>query len=482
MNQAIAFVVMSMLVRNSFSFCKTKYAEQALMREYQKKDSKRYLGSGSFGKVFEFKLGDVTYAAKEVSVQIKAKSLQSFKEMHCGTDKDKLDDADWVIPQVNKLLTDNPDMYKKERKEFGNLFEVLKDKDKGIDRPQFVVNLAIAYFAKMKLYLEHLEKEILINELISPEEQDKPKLINYKFHFCVQMDGLNYILFQEKNEYSMSSNDFLVRLVRWSIIERLHFYVSLLRQVQDLHDFEVVHCDLKEDNIMIKSKFSRKATMIDYGISETSAFCNGGTPGYQPPEMYRTIAEKPNEGGLRFKADVFAMGVVIANLEIKRAIFDSDLASSIRAIAANNKSDFPKKEELVFEAVDLLLGVSGGLKPSKDDTKIVKNNIDYLNLKFLECIREMLRFDMTKRWNSRKAYLKFWELFQLSRFLYNPEDQFQAVVRQFNLYLEYLYPLTEKLSKLPGDEFKIASLRTASLQKKESSSSYLAPIQSLKII
>ena len=89
--------------------------------------------------------------------------------------------------------------------------------------------------------------------------------------------------------------------------------------VQELHSFNIVHCDLKPNNMLYCSKI----TLIDYGASqdmEDNKEIQGpvelGTAGYMAPEM---IERKPYNGEL---IDLFATGVILFCMRTNSPPFD----------------------------------------------------------------------------------------------------------------------------------------------------------------
>mmetsp|Transcript_119278 Transcript_119278/g.342717 ORF Transcript_119278/g.342717 Transcript_119278/m.342717 type:complete len:782 (-) Transcript_119278:138-2483(-) len=76
-----------------------------------------------------------------------------------------------------------------------------------------------------------------------------------------------------------------------------------------LHSMAVIHCDIKEPNIMLKTTDYAKPdiVLIDFGLSHAMAGKQtgcGGTPGYIPPETIESRRWFP-------RGDVFSMGVTL---------------------------------------------------------------------------------------------------------------------------------------------------------------------------
>jgi len=94
-------------------------------------------------------------------------------------------------------------------------------------------------------------------------------------------------------EYTLPTND------------KLNLMYQMCIAVQDLHTFNVVHCDLKPSNMLFTGT---KVKLIDYNASqqmdnemEVQGSSESGTPGYMAQEMY--------DGWISYKADIYSLGV-----------------------------------------------------------------------------------------------------------------------------------------------------------------------------
>merc|ERR1719162_742060 len=84
-----------------------------------------------------------------------------------------------------------------------------------------------------------------------------------------------------------------------------------LQGLDHIHEHGLMHCDLKEPNIMIKNSNLRKpqVAIIDFGLAHACVGSgeSGGTPGYIPPETNANYIWYP-------KGDIFSMGVTFFGL------------------------------------------------------------------------------------------------------------------------------------------------------------------------
>eukprot|EP00929_Paragymnodinium_shiwhaense_P049687 TRINITY_DN25043_c0_g1_i1.p1 TRINITY_DN25043_c0_g1~~TRINITY_DN25043_c0_g1_i1.p1 ORF type:complete len:433 (+),score=98.68 TRINITY_DN25043_c0_g1_i1:209-1507(+) len=86
-------------------------------------------------------------------------------------------------------------------------------------------------------------------------------------------------------------------------------FAQVLGGVEFLHASLVMHCDLKEPNVMVvddsdASWLHPRVVIIDFGMARSfSGQRSGGTPGYQPPEVW-------SHGLWMARGDIFSLGVM----------------------------------------------------------------------------------------------------------------------------------------------------------------------------
>lgn len=96
---------------------------------------------------------------------------------------------------------------------------------------------------------------------------------------------------------------------------------QVLQGVAFLHENRVMHCDLKEANVMIVGSGTQdlvapQIVVIDFGLANGFAIKShpGGTPGYMPPEVW-------DHGLWTPKGDVFSLGVMMYSMRTGRQPF-----------------------------------------------------------------------------------------------------------------------------------------------------------------
>ena len=70
------------------------------------------------------------------------------------------------------------------------------------------------------------------------------------------------------------------------LLERLKIAIKLVKKVKRVHDVEMVHRDLKPNNVMLDT--NKKLTLVDFGIGKDMLNLKGscGTPGFNAPEQF----------------------------------------------------------------------------------------------------------------------------------------------------------------------------------------------------
>lgn len=91
-------------------------------------------------------------------------------------------------------------------------------------------------------------------------------------------------------------------------------FTQCLEGLDFLHCKSVIHCDIKESNLMLKTDnyYSPEVVIIDFGIAQSFASSRKeccGTQGYMPPEVWEAHKWFP-------KGDCFSLGVVMLQLLI----------------------------------------------------------------------------------------------------------------------------------------------------------------------
>ncbi|KAG9038954.1 hypothetical protein FRB95_013632 [Tulasnella sp. JGI-2019a] len=97
-----------------------------------------------------------------------------------------------------------------------------------------------------------------------------------------------------------------------------HFAAQLLEAVEYLHDMGVVHCDIKDENILLKGDRRRPESLqiqlMDFGMAKEGNELKGcmGSPYWIAPEVAR-------RKGYDSKIDIWAVGQVLLAMFVGRA-------------------------------------------------------------------------------------------------------------------------------------------------------------------
>lgn len=159
-----------------------------------------------------------------------------------------------------------------------------------------------------------------------------------ELHYVYETDNCIYLVM----EY-FESGDFYTRIKEKKMLSEedcLKFAVNLLEVLDYLHTNNIVHRDLKLENIMMTSKNDFDFKLVDFGLAyECTGFRQEkcGSPGYIAPEMLKRC--KYNS-----KIDIFSAGVVLYTAIVGRHPFN---ASKSEKILKKNKDCIYKPENIL---------------------------------------------------------------------------------------------------------------------------------------
>lgn len=126
---------------------------------------------------------------------------------------------------------------------------------------------------------------------------------------------------------------------------------SVCHSVSILHDLNIVHGDLKPDNILIKESKTPIGKLIDFDDSYFSANppkdkdCVVGTPEYYSPELAAYITDEDDEIGgetLTLASDIFALGIIFCEYFTGKKPINDEGVPTWLAIEKGNPIRFAK--------------------------------------------------------------------------------------------------------------------------------------------
>lgn len=142
---------------------------------------------------------------------------------------------------------------------------------------------------------------------------DHPSLVRVLAHGFLA-DGRIYMVMEHVQGETLAA--YLKRHGRIEVIEALRLARKLCEAIAYCHSSDVLHCDLKPDNIMILPAHDPGIKVLDFGLARLSLGIElvhreqwAGTPGYMAPECY-----SGRRSSITPRADLFAIGAILHEL------------------------------------------------------------------------------------------------------------------------------------------------------------------------
>jgi serine/threonine protein kinase len=115
---------------------------------------------------------------------------------------------------------------------------------------------------------------------------------------------------------------------------------QLLKGLVHLQNNNIVHRDIKPQNILLKNKDSLELVIADMGLAtvvdaEEYLFTRCGTPGYVAPEIMEAL---PDEKLFNTSSDIFSLGAVFHLLLTGEQLFEGN--SPAEMLERNKKMEF----------------------------------------------------------------------------------------------------------------------------------------------
>jgi serine/threonine protein kinase len=427
-------VCLVILIDQIWSSCESASQHEEFLKEYFKKDREvKLAGFGSFGVVTIFKRNENMFAVKEVEM---------------SGEKEVFDRIQAKIQKERQYLVDHLKLLLKECNGFWNYrlwSELPGDKFEGITKEESdVLQELFMYFKKV---FNFFLNEIEANSLISKKAIENPNRILNSFKFCIQLTGIKYLIVQEKLGLSFRKEKFLEVFKTWSIQEQVKLYFRVILDVKYLNDIGIVHCDLKEDNILWKDKNYKEFAIIDFGLSSMGSKCKGGTEVYMAPEASdRKIILTDFEDLI--KADSHSLGRMITLMHEKVTVPGSNLLANDQIIENRVKRSQHRQQ---MKGTESLKTQQESQYLTEMPVIIIASPRELLESEFEWVTMRMTESDYKNRLSITQACRSFWVIYQIASNLSLPVEKALDFFQTINFYLDEVLDGKSVCEDLPLD-------------------------------
>lgn len=162
-----------------------------------------------------------------------------------------------------------------------------------------------------------------LKEIESLRRLDHPKIIKLENYFCMNSNEIALLL-----EYAHGGTlkQLLKEKGKIEEDEARNIINQVLEALIYCHSKELIHRDLKLDNIVFADKERKKIKLIDFGISGIQKEeINAGSVRYLPPEVNSGAEMSSNPG-----VDFWAVGCIMYEIITGEKLFKGESVSEIK--------------------------------------------------------------------------------------------------------------------------------------------------------
>ena len=287
---------------------------------------------------------------------------------------------------------------------------------------------------RVKFYkLSEKEKENALNEIRILASVKNKNVISYKEAFFDEKDSslgivMEYAdkgdLFQLITERKKTKNYFTEQEV-WKI------FIQLLNGLKALHDFKILHRDIKSANVFLFKGGICK--LGDLNVSKVArkglGYTQTGTPYYASPEVWE---EKPYDS----KSDVWSLGCVMYEMITLRPPFQAKSMEELyKKVMRGNYPRIPSKySEDLSDAIKLMIQVEAGARPSCEELlkmPMITKRIEFFNNNNDIDITEEQNESLNKKFELLKTIMVPNKLENLAKNLPKPNYDTEGNIRSF---------------------------------------------------
>ena len=287
---------------------------------------------------------------------------------------------------------------------------------------------------RVKFYkLSEKEKENALNEIRILASVKSKNVISYKEAFFDEKDSslgivMEYAdkgdLFQLITERKKTKNYFTEQEV-WKI------FIQLLNGLKALHDFKILHRDIKSANVFLFKGGICK--LGDLNVSKVArkglGYTQTGTPYYASPEVWE---EKPYDS----KSDVWSLGCVMYEMITLRPPFQAKSMEELyKKVMRGNYPRIPSKySEDLSDAIKLMIQVEAGARPSCEELlkmPMITKRIEFFNSNKDIDITEEQNESLNKKFELLKTIMVPNKLENLAKNLPKPNYDTEGNIRSF---------------------------------------------------